>query len=133
MPTDIVNHRLKIAIEIQSEWHDNEYSKTKDAIKRRFWIDKGYSFYDPDIRDYSVLEMCQLFFKIDQIPDWINFEYSNKLNIKIAQEFLNKGLSVIDVANEMMNLSKLNLLTQASQAMMTQAKSQPEGIMQLLR
>ncbi|MGX4600754.1 flagellar hook-associated protein FlgL [Faecalimicrobium sp. JNUCC 81] len=39
----------------------------------------------------------------------------------------------VDVAKEMMNLSKLNLLTQASQAMMAQAKSQPEGVMQLLR
>lgn len=82
MPTDIVNHRLKIAIEIQSEWHDNEYSKTKDVIKRRFWIDKGYSFYYPDIRDYSVLEMCQLFFDIESLPNYINYNYSNKINIK---------------------------------------------------
>lgn len=39
----------------------------------------------------------------------------------------------VDVADEMMNLSKLNLLTQSSQAMMSQAKSQPEGVMQLLQ
>lgn len=39
----------------------------------------------------------------------------------------------VDIASEMMNLSKLNLLTQASQAMMSQAKSQPENVMQLLR
>ena len=39
----------------------------------------------------------------------------------------------VDIADEMMNLSKLNLLTQASQAMMSQAKSQPEGVMQLLK
>lgn len=39
----------------------------------------------------------------------------------------------VDVAAEMMNLSKLNLINQAAQAMMTQAKSQPEGVMQLLR
>ena len=39
----------------------------------------------------------------------------------------------VDVAKEMMNLSKLNLLNQASQAMMAQAKSQQEGVMQLLR
>ena len=39
----------------------------------------------------------------------------------------------VDVAKEMINLSKLNLLSQASQAMMVQAKSQPEGVMQLLR
>ena len=39
----------------------------------------------------------------------------------------------VDVAEEMMNLSKLNLINQAAQAMMSQAKSQPEGVMQLLR
>ena len=39
----------------------------------------------------------------------------------------------VDVAEEMMNLSKLNLINQAEQAMMSQAKSQPEGVMQLLR
>jgi flagellin len=39
----------------------------------------------------------------------------------------------VDVAKEMVKLSKLNLLTQASQAMVGQAKQQPEGVMQLLR
>ena len=39
----------------------------------------------------------------------------------------------VDVAEEMMNLSKLNLINQAAQAMMSQAKSQPEGVKQLLR
>ena len=39
----------------------------------------------------------------------------------------------VDVADEMMNLSKLNLINQAAQAMMSQAKSQPENVMQLLR
>lgn len=39
----------------------------------------------------------------------------------------------VDVAKEMVNLSKLNLLTQAAQAMVGQAKQQPEGVMQLLR
>lgn len=39
----------------------------------------------------------------------------------------------VDVAKEMVNLSKLNILNQASQAMVSQAKSQPENVMQLLR
>lgn len=39
----------------------------------------------------------------------------------------------VDVAKEMTNLAKLNLLTQTSQAMVGQAKSQPEGVTQLLR
>ena len=39
----------------------------------------------------------------------------------------------VDVAKEMVNLSKLNILTQASQAMVSQAKQQPEQVTQLLR
>lgn len=39
----------------------------------------------------------------------------------------------VDVAKEMVNLSKLNILTQASQAMVAQAKQQPEQVTQLLR
>ena len=39
----------------------------------------------------------------------------------------------IDVAKEMVKLSKLNILNQASQAMVGQAKQQPESVAQLLR
>lgn len=45
--------------------------------------------------------MCQIFFSIDKIPNWINYEFSNKLNIKTAQELLDKGLAVNDVAVQM--------------------------------
>ena len=43
-PTDIVNHRLKIAIEVQSQWHDFDDVKIKDKMKRNYWIDAGYEF-----------------------------------------------------------------------------------------
>ncbi|MFR8767450.1 MAG: hypothetical protein ACLVGF_06875 [Eubacterium sp.] len=62
LPTDIVNHSLKIAIEIQSQYHDKEYQKQKDEIKKSYWLSQNYHFYSPDIRDYTVLEMVQLFF-----------------------------------------------------------------------
>ncbi|RDY24507.1 flagellin [Romboutsia maritimum] len=39
----------------------------------------------------------------------------------------------VDVAKEMLNLSKLNILSQAAQSMLGQAKQQPEGVLQLLR
>ena len=97
-PTDIVNHRLKIAIEIQSQWHDFEDIKIKDKMKKEYWISKGYDFYDPDIRDYSILEMCQLFFDIDVIPNWINYKYSNKLNIKEIQKLLDNGTIISEIA-----------------------------------
>lgn len=100
LPTDIVNHRLKIAIEIQSQWHDFSDHKFIDEYKKNFWLGKGYSFYDPDIRDYSVLEMCQLFFDIDELPDYINYEYSNKLNIKKIQYLLDSGLSIPEIEKE---------------------------------
>jgi flagellin len=39
----------------------------------------------------------------------------------------------VDVAKEMTNLAKLNLLTQTSQAMISQANSQPDAVLDLLR
>lgn len=39
----------------------------------------------------------------------------------------------VDMAKEMMQFSKNNILSQASQAMLAQAKSQPEAVLQLLR
>lgn len=100
-PTDIVNHRLKIAIEIQSQWHDFADIKAKDKLKKNYWILRGYKFYSPDIRDYSILEMCRLFFDIESVPDWINYDYSNKLNIKKIQGLLDRGLVVTEVAEQL--------------------------------
>lgn len=39
----------------------------------------------------------------------------------------------VDVAKEMVKLSKLNIINQASQSMAAQAKQQPQGVMQLLQ
>ena len=101
MPTDIVNLRLKLAIEIQSQWHDYPEAKIKDEIKRKFWIGKGYSFYNPDIRDYSILGMCNIFFDIDEIPDYIRYDYNSKLNIKRIQEMLNENIGVREIADRL--------------------------------
>lgn len=100
-PTDIVNHRLKIAIEIQSQWHDFDNIKEKDKMKKKFWLSKGYSFFDPDIRDYSVLQISQIFFDITELPDWIDYNYSNKINIKVIQTMLNNGKTIPEIAKEL--------------------------------
>lgn len=99
MPTDIVNHRLQIAIEVQSQWHDTK--QDRDKIKKDFWINKGYKFYAPDIRDYNVLEMLQLFFDVDEIPDYIDFSYANKLNIKLIQKMLDDLMSPTEISNKL--------------------------------
>lgn len=39
----------------------------------------------------------------------------------------------VDIAKEMVNLSKLNILSQAAQSMVSQANQQPQGVLQLLR
>ena len=102
LPTDIVNHRLKIAIEIQSSRHDNDYQQTKDRIKKKYWQDKGYAFYDPDIRDYNVLELIQLFFPtISEIPKYINLKFSESLNCPLIQDYLDKGWSIKNIAKQL--------------------------------
>ena len=67
--------------------------------------------------------------------------YQNRLehtiaNLGTASENLTAAESRVrdvDMAKEMMSFSKNNILSQASQAMLAQAKSQPEAVLQLLR
>ena len=67
--------------------------------------------------------------------------YQNRLehtinNLKTSSENLTAAESRVrdvDMAKEMMNFTKNNILNQASQAMLAQAKSQPEAVLQLLR
>lgn len=62
-------------------------------------------------------------------------EYTSS-NLATSTENLSAAESRIrdvDVAKEMVNLSKLNILNQAAQAMVGQAKQQPESVAQLLR
>ena len=62
-------------------------------------------------------------------------EYTSS-NLTTSTENLTSAESRIrdvDVAKEMVKLSKLNILNQASQAMVSQAKQQPESVSQLLR
>jgi flagellin len=57
-------------------------------------------------------------------------------NLGTASENLTSAESRIrdvDMAKEMMNFSKNNILSQAAQAMLAQANQQPQGVLQLLR
>lgn len=106
LPTDIVNHRLKIAVEVQSSLHDDYSHKLRDEFKKNFWLNKGYEFYDPDIRDYSILEMIQLFFPdIGDIPDYVDFNFSNCIDFNKVQNLLNKGLTIKEIS-KILNLNE---------------------------
>lgn len=98
LPTDIVNHNLKIVIEVQSGYHDIQDKKLNDIFKRKFWENLGYTVYTPDIREYNVLEMIQLFFpKYDCIPDYIDYNYGNMCDYKLIQSYLNEGKSISQI------------------------------------
>lgn len=102
MATDIVNHRLKIAIEVQGQWHRFEKQKQRDKIKKEFWLSRGYAFYDYEIENVSVLQYIQYFFpNIKDIPDWVNMNYNKKLNIVEIQKYLNGGFKVQDIAKKL--------------------------------
>ena len=102
LPTDIVNHNEKIAIEIQSWFHDREEQKEKDQMKKEYWINKGYTFYSLDIREYNIIQMCQIFFpELDEIPDWVDIHFGDKLNIFYIQNQLNNGMTVSEISKEL--------------------------------
>lgn len=111
LPTDIVNHNLKIAIEIQSHYHDEENRKEIDRYKKNFWLAKGYRFYDPDIRDYTILELIQLFFKeINDIPSYIDYSFSKHKDYKKVQPMLDTGYSIKAIEKEL-NFNKYYIHT----------------------
>ena len=103
LPTDIVNHNLKIAIEIQSAYHDKKEQKEKDLVKKNFWINNGYDFFALDIRKYTVLEMCKIFFPyLEEIPDYVDYNFSNCIDFNLVQNYLNNGYSIREIS-EIMN------------------------------
>ncbi|WP_010676911.1 flagellin N-terminal helical domain-containing protein [Bacillus timonensis] len=87
---------------------------------------------------------------LDKIQDAIDTVSKNRSNLGAVQNRLehtinNLGTTSenlqaaesrirdVDMAKEMMNMTKNNILTQAAQAMLAQANQQPQGVLQLLR
>jgi hypothetical protein len=106
LPTDIVNHNDKIAIEVQSWFHEKKEQKNKDKIKRDFWVQKEYKFYALDIREYSVIKMIQIFFPyISNLPEYLDLEYSNSINDYKLQMLLDQKLPISAIVKSM-NVNK---------------------------
>lgn len=52
-----------------------------------FWKERGYRFYNPDIREYSVLDIIHIFFPtIEQIPKYADIGFSKHIDPKPIQE-----------------------------------------------
>lgn len=130
LPTDIVNHKLKIAIEIQSQFHDIESHKETDRYKKGFWINQGYAFYDPDIRDYNIIELIQLFFpRINTIPSYVTYKFSNAVDYIVAQNYLDEGYSVKEIAS-LLNV-KVNTIKSALASKKLSSPSYRKGYNQI--
>lgn len=99
LPTDIVCYDEKIVVEVQSWFHDREYQKVKDEIKRNYWEAKGFVVYTPDVRKYSSLSMAQIFFKdMKEIPKWVDYKYGrNQIDIRNVQDMLNEYKSTKEI------------------------------------
>lgn len=65
----------------------------------------------------------------NRLEHTINNLGTTEENLQSAQS----RIADVDMAKEMMNLSKNQILSQAAQAMLAQANQQPQGVLQLLR
>lgn len=99
---DLYIGALNLLIEFQSRYHDSAKQIIKDKYKKDFAISKGFEYIAIDHRGQSTLECINAMFPfLSEIPSDLNLERFNKLNIGIAQELLNEGLVIKEVAEEM--------------------------------
>lgn len=100
LPTDIVDYDNKRIIEIQSHYHDYDDVMERDLIKKKYWINRGFKYYAIDIRDYSIIEMINLFFNYDFIPEYvkINMNGNVNINIKNIQDLLDNKYSLKEIS-----------------------------------
>ena len=61
------------------------------------------------IRNYSILEMIQLFFpKIAKVPEYIDYKFSNCINHVEVQKMLDNGYTIKEICSET-NYSKASI------------------------
>ena len=90
--------------------------------------DDAITIVDDAIRQVSA-ERAKLGAYQNRLEHTINNLGTSAENLTAAESRIRD----VDMAKEMMNFSKNNILQQAAQAMLAQANSQPQGILQLLR
>jgi flagellin len=90
------------------------------AVKSDY-VEDAISEVNTTRADYGALQ--------NQLEHAANNMATTKENLQAAESRVRD----VDMAEEMMNYTKNNILLQASQAMLAQANSQPQGVLQLLQ
>lgn len=123
----------------------NQNDNMKININSMKTVDLGYPHGFPRVMSQVDAQLSLTY--IDKAIDKVN---TSRSGLGAVQNRLEHGLNNIgnyaenltasesrirdaDMAKEMMDLSKNNILQQAAQAMLAQAKQAPEGVLQLLR
>ena len=91
-----------LLIECQSEYHDDPEQQKLDKLKKQYAIDNGYNYMAIDSRDYTPLQVIQIFTpEIKEIPDYVDISKNTLINwnLEKAQELLNKGHTYQEVAD----------------------------------
>ncbi len=108
------------------------------------------STFGMGIEDISIASQDEANLAIDVLDDAINFVSSQRAELGALQNRLEHTISSlavneenlqaaesrirdVDMAEEMMEFTKSNILSQAAQSMLAQANMQPQGILQLLQ
>lgn len=123
-------------ITIQAGANDETRTFSVGALTTTVGTDAGDTTKAADIVTKATADLATINASRSKLGAMQNrLEYTSS-NLTTATENLTSAESRIrdvDVAKEMVKLSKLNILNQASQAMVSQAKQQPESVAQLLR
>ncbi|MCR8645038.1 flagellin [Paenibacillus sp. N1-5-1-14] len=97
-------------------------------ISTQFAADKAITTINNALNNVSV-ERSKLGANQNRLEHTINNLGATSENLSAAESRIRD----VDMAKEMMNFTKNNILTQAAQAMLAQANQQPQGVLQLLR
>ncbi len=104
------------------------YLKGVNVNDASITFDDNLKVIDKALKDVST-QRAQLGAWQNRLEHTINNLNTSSENLQAAESRVRD----VDMAKEMMNFSKNNILSQAAQAMLAQANQQPQGVLQLLR
>ncbi len=87
----------------------------------------------PELVEHAISEVNTTRANYGALQNQLEHAANNMATTKENLQAAESRVRDVDMADEMMNYTKNNILLQASQAMLAQANAQPQGILQLLQ